>query len=242
MRKRAYFITGTGTGVGKTFVTAGLCRALLALGKDPGIMKPVETGCRVCNGALHPADAVALKKAARSADPIDEINPYRFGLPVAPSVAARFAGVKISLGNIAKAYKKLCAAHDVMLVEGAGGFMTPLTGTRTVAELAARLRLPLIIVTSNRLGAINSTLLTVEAAKKRGFNIAGVVLNSTETLDRNDKSIDTNADEITRHSAVPVIAQLPRIRARDGMKNLSARHGLESAFNDMAAKILQMNF
>lgn len=238
MKRKAYLITGTDTGVGKTFVTAGLCAALKRMGKDPGVMKPVETGCAVKGGKLIPADALLLKTAAGCADALDDINPYRFELPVAPSVAARLSGMKINCDGIVPIFKKLSRAHDVMLVEGAGGLMTPLTQRHTVADLAHCLKLPLLIVASNRLGAVNATLLTADVARNRGLKIAGIILNRTEKADRKDMSLSTNRGEIERLSGVPVIGEVPFMADMNRTKKAPGRLALDGVFGDMAVSLI----
>src|SRR3990170_937540 len=133
--KRAYFITGTDTGVGKTFVASGIAAALKGEGFGVGVMKPVETGCAIRNGAVIPADAVRLKEAAGSIEPLDAINPYRFLSPLAPAVAARLEGVAISLERIRDCFQEIADKNDVTIVEGAGGLLAPLTGEATTAGL-----------------------------------------------------------------------------------------------------------
>ncbi len=205
---KAYFITATDTGAGKTRITAGLARALRGLGIDAGVMKPVETGCEESDGALIPADAVALKEAANSPDPLDLINPYRFAPPLAPSIASRMAGVEISLSRIGECFKEIAGRHDLTLVEGAGGLLVPLTADKTIADLILYLGIPAIIVAPNRLGAVNHTALTVECARKRGIEVKGVVLNNAAPAS-NDPSRDSNAQEIERAAGVRVIAAVP---------------------------------
>lgn len=206
--KRAYFITATDTNAGKTRITAGLARALRGMGVDVGVMKPVETGCKESDGALVPADAVALKEAANSPDPLDLINPYRFAAPLAPSIASRMAGVEISLSRIGERFQEIAGRHGVTLVEGAGGLLVPLTDDKTIADLILYLGIPAIIVAPNHLGAVNHTALTVECARKRGIEVKGVVLNNASPAS-NDLSRDGNAQEIARVAGVRVIATVP---------------------------------
>ncbi|HXF75466.1 MAG TPA: dethiobiotin synthase, partial [Methylomirabilota bacterium] len=120
------FITGTDTGVGKTFFTAALAAYGRELGYRVGVMKPAETGCEEKNGELVPADALLLKQASACAEAMEKICPYRFREPLAPSIAAERAGVKIEIDPLLKAYGEISAAHDLTLVEGAGGLMVPL--------------------------------------------------------------------------------------------------------------------
>src|SRR5574337_462228 len=140
---RSYFITGTDTNVGKTFIASLLAKLLKDKGMDVGVMKPVETGCGIVDGSLAPQDALALKAASGSTDPLDTINPYRFSEPVAPDIASEISGVTIDFNRIKDCYKQIAGAHGVTLVEGAGGLLAPLTPDKTMADLAAFLNLPL---------------------------------------------------------------------------------------------------
>lgn len=198
----SYFITGTDTGAGKTFVASSIARALRLRGVDVGVMKPVESGCAVIGGATTPLDALALKEASSSADALEDICPYRLALPLSPHLAARLSGVRIDFEIIKNAFRKLSDRHGLMLVEGAGGLLTPLTDELTVADLAAALKLPLIIVAQSKLGVINHTLLTVEAARNRGLKVAAIVLN--ELPEATDRSIEYNSGEIKRITGLPV--------------------------------------
>lgn len=207
--QRGFFITGTDTGVGKTFVGCAIAGALNEGGADVGVMKPVETGSAVVGGRLVPGDALALKKAAGAQDPLDLINPYRFAVPLAPNIAARIEGRGIDMERIRSCYEELATAHGVVLVEGAGGLMSPVTDDLSVADMAADFGLPLIIVAASRLGCINQTLLTVEAARHRSIDIKGIILNHPGAPDATDKSLEYNFEEIRRLSGVPVLAELP---------------------------------
>ncbi len=203
---RAFFITGTDTNVGKTFVSTLIARSLRAVGIDAGVMKPVETGCAEAEGSLVPADAVALKEAAGSNDPLDIINPYRFAPPLSPNVAARLSGVEIDLNRIESAFKTLSAVHEIILVEGAGGLLVPMNNYHAMADLALRLNARLVIVAASRLGVINHALLTCECARSRGLGIAGVILNNPSPSE-DDLSVRYNRSEIERYA--PVLAEVP---------------------------------
>ncbi len=211
MKRTGLFITGTDTGVGKTFVTASLASHFCALGIDIGVMKPIESGCNVdpyVKNRLIPSDALTLMKAAGVDDRLDNVNPYRFFEPIAPNIAARLNNVKIDLDLIVSRYKKLSEVHDSILVEGAGGFLTPLSDDFTVAELAERLGLPVVIVAASRLGCINSALLTIEAVRTRGLTIAGILLNNPVPPCTDDESHAHNFNEIERLSTAPMLGTL----------------------------------
>lgn len=213
--KPAFFITGTDTGVGKTFITAQIARAMRRKGIDVGVMKPVETGCPVKGGRLVPSDALLLKEASGSKDPLDLINPFRFKNPLAPAVASRLEGVTIDMAKIKKSFDELLRRHEAVLIEGAGGLLTPITGKKTMADLAQALSTPLVIIVANRLGAINHALLTIHCARCSGGGgggggIAGVIINNVTP--GKDPSAGTNTKEITRLSGINIISEVPFLR------------------------------
>jgi dethiobiotin synthetase len=207
---KGYFITGTDTGVGKTFVTTLLARSFKGDGFSVGVMKPVETGCARTDNGLLAADALALKEAAASNEDIELLCPYRFPEPLAPNVAAKLAATEIEIRTIKENYDCLAKDHDVMLVEGAGGLLVPINDNEDMADIARALDLPIIIVAASKLGVINHTLLTLSAAFKRELQIAGIIINHT-TKDCDD-SYKYNATEIRRLAgSVPVLGELPFI-------------------------------
>jgi len=207
MESKGFFITGTDTGVGKTFVTAGIAAVLREKGINVGVMKPVETGCIEKDGKLLPQDAVFLRKSAGVSDELDLINPYRFKAPLAPSIASRLENKTIKLNNIKECHDKLASQHKVMLVEGVGGLLVPLNETETVADLIKLFQLPLIVIAGSRLGAINHTLLTVKHAQSIGIEVKGIILNYPSFSP--DESLSTNQTEIKRLTNLPIFGELP---------------------------------
>jgi dethiobiotin synthetase len=171
------FIIGTDTGVGKTFVTAALARALNARGMDVGVMKPIETGCRLRQGKLYPADGAFLRQAAGVRDSLDLVTPVRFRLPLAPYAAAIREGRKVDLRLIDQAYRTLRKRHSFLLVEGIGGLLVPIRRDYTVLDLIRRFGLPVLVVARPGLGTINHTLLTVQRLQEAKVAVAGVLLN-----------------------------------------------------------------
>lgn len=170
---RGVFVTGTDTGVGKTVVACAIVRALRARGVEVGAMKPVETGV----GPEGPLDAAALRAAAGDADPLERVCPARFALPAAPTVAAAAEGRRVDLAAVRAGFAALRERHDWLVVEGAGGLLVPAAEGVTMADLAAEWALPLLVVARAALGTINHTLLTLEAAERRGLPLAGVVVS-----------------------------------------------------------------
>jgi len=200
---RGLFVTGTDTGVGKTEVSCALLEEARARGLDIVGMKPAQSGV----GGDGPSDAQLLREACGKVEPLDALCPYSFEAPLAPAVAARLAGLTISLQRIEEAARALAARHAAVLVEGAGGLLVPLTEEITYADLAARLGLPVLVVARAGLGTVNHTALTVEALLRRGLPLAGIVLDRTGPVD--DPSVAHNAREITRITGREPIALLP---------------------------------
>ena len=177
MTARGYFITGTDTGVGKTRVAVALIHHLRNQGLRVAAMKPVSAGSEP--GALND-DVVALMQAANVQADIQDINPYAFAPAIAPHLAAAQAGIHIELDVIARAYARLAASADVVVVEGAGGWRVPLNTQQDMADLAQRLELPVLLVVGLRLGCLNHALLTADAIAAQRLPWAGWVGNALQ--------------------------------------------------------------
>jgi len=180
--QQSYFVVGTDTNVGKTYVASALLRHFVGSGKSAVGMKPVASGCTlsehgIWQGQLVNDDVVALYEAGNVAAALESINPYHFVPAIAPHIAAEKDGVNIDLDLIVRAYQTLAEMADIVVVEGAGGFFVPVNASQTLADLAVKLNLPVILVVGMRLGCINHALLTVEAIKARGLELAGWVAN-----------------------------------------------------------------
>lgn len=201
------FITGTDTGVGKTFVTCALAAFLKNLGYRVGVMKPAETGCAEKDGELFADDAYRLKRASGCDESNDRICPYRLPEPLAPSIAAERAGVKIDIDRLRSICQEITAKHDVTLIEGAGGLMVPLLPSYTFADFARVAKLPVLVVAANKLGVINHLLLTLEHASCKGLRTAGYVLNQVES--QVSLAAETNREVLANLTGVPCLAELP---------------------------------
>jgi dethiobiotin synthetase len=177
MSARGLFVTGTDTGVGKTRVAVALIHALRAQGLRVAAMKPVSAGS--APGGLN-EDVAALMQASNVAAEAGDVNPYAFFEPVAPHIAARRAGVRIELDEIAAAHSRLAAQADVVVVEGAGGWRVPLNEREDMADLARRLGLPVVLVVGLRLGCLNHALLTAESIASLRMPWAGWVGNHVD--------------------------------------------------------------
>lgn len=196
------FITATDTDAGKTFVTAGIARLWRRQQRRFRVCKPVATGA-----AGEWSDDTRLLAAAAGDADLRAVTPYTFAAAAAPPVAARLAGTSLTLQELANAVRRRVADGTTVLVEGVGGLLCPLTERETVADLAAELDLPLIVVSRRSLGTLNHTLLTVEAARQRGLRVQGVVV--TATMPARGVAEETNVEELRRRLDVPLLAVLP---------------------------------
>jgi dethiobiotin synthetase len=212
---KGIFITGTDTGVGKTYIGASIAAAMCRKGINVGVMKPAETGCKVRQGKLVSADTLVLMKSAGVADPLELVNPFRFRLPLAPLVAARLEGKRVRIQKIVAAYQSLEQQHEFMIVEGAGGILVPLTRVQSYRDLAALLGLTVLIVARPGLGTINHTLLTIEALQQSKIPIAGIVINYVRKVEPG-LAERTSPAVIERLSGVPIIGII-----RHGQRNIS---------------------
>jgi dethiobiotin synthetase len=210
----AIFITGTGTGVGKTLVAAALARHFSSQGLNVGVMKPIETG--VVNREELGADATLLKWAAGSKDDAELISPYRFSQPVAPCQAATSAKEPIDTDKICKAFQILRQGKDIVLVEGAGGLMVPIRGGYIMADLARQLALPLLVITHPRLGTLNHTLLTTFAARAMELELCGYMINQ---MPENPDEAEKEAPHLLSSLAsADLLGVLPEVTGSDQEK------------------------
>lgn len=208
-RKSGIFITGTDTDVGKTVIAAGLALVLKRKGLRVGVMKPVATGCVGETTRLVSYDAAFLMEAAENEYP-GLINPVRFRHPLSPNVAASLEKKPVNLDHIRQAYKELQKHYDYIIVEGIGGLLVPLTKDYFVANLIREFGLPVLIVAKSGLGTINHTLLTVDAAIVRGFDIRGIIFNRMPATNMSMAEM-TNPKVIHELTGVPVLGSLPEI-------------------------------
>jgi dethiobiotin synthetase len=175
---RGIFITGTSTGVGKTMVAAGLAWALRKRRIDVGVMKPFATANRVFSKQYRSQDAAILAKASQVNDADSELNPFFYSIAGSPLVASQLRHEPpVSIQRALQTLQNLCRKHDFLIAEGIGGIMVPLTQKESVASFVRRTQLPLLIVSTSKLGTINHTLLTVMACREFGLNIRGIIMN-----------------------------------------------------------------
>lgn len=201
--KAAWFVTGTDTGVGKTFATCALLHAFRRRGLTAVGMKPIAAGTSA-DGQND--DVRCLAAASSLAAPAALVNPYLFAPPVAPHVAAAEAGVRIDIARIGKAFSELRELAEIVLVEGVGGFRVPLDDAVDTADLAVALDVPIILVVGLRLGCLNHALLTVEAIAARGLRLGGWIANR---IDPDMARPLANIEALRMRIAAPLLGTLP---------------------------------
>lgn len=218
--EKGLFVVGTGTDVGKTYVSCLIVRELHDAGVRVGVYKPVASGCRRQSDELISADAEQLWKAAGKPKSLDAVTPQRFSASLAPNVAARREGKEVK-AELLRSGLRAWDDSDFMLVEGIGGLMSPVSNEDLVIDLAADFQMPLLLVVANRLGCINSALLALDVLKQRALKAVGIVLNDVS------KSLDgsgiSNRSEIERLTDVPIWAH---VRFGENDINVSSLLGL----------------
>jgi len=205
--KTALAVLGTDTGVGKTVVTAALARAFRRTGLDVAVMKPIASGGAAYRGRIVSGDAVWLKRILGLIQPLEDINPVCFRLPLAPAVAAALERKKTDFKSVKRALRRMRKGSGLLLVEGVGGVLVPLGSGMTPASWCAREGIPAVVVGRAGLGGINHAWLAVEALRKRGVKVAGVILNGA----RGELSESTNPAVIAKYAKCRILAVLPWI-------------------------------
>ncbi len=193
------FITGTDTNVGKTYIGCLIASGLYQRGVNVLPRKPIETGCKTINGNLHPLDAHALFSASQSKTSLDQVCPYRYTPAISPHLAIRRKNGRILLQNLLNACTNNIKKDDFLLIEGAGGFYSPLCEDALNANLAEALKLPVVLVIDNKLGAINQTLLALSAIEKHQLNVHAIVLSCQNATIQHDEL--NNAEELSRYTS-----------------------------------------
>jgi len=199
---KAFFVTATDTGIGKTFITAGLGFAAQSKGFKVGMSKPIS-----CGGI---EDAEFYKNKLKLKDSIDDINPVKFKQPLSPYAAMKTEKNKIDVAGIKRSIKDLIKDRDIVLVEGLGGAAAPVKRNYYVADLIRDLKMPCIVIARAGLGTINHTLMTINELKKRKIRIAGIIMNGY------------NGKEISQRSNAQVIEELSGIRVVGKIKAKSS--------------------
>ena len=227
---KGIFITGTSTGVGKTAIAAGLAWALSKRNIDVGVMKPFATANRVFSKKHKSQDTAILAEASGAEDSDRDLNPFFYSIAASPVMAAELKyGPPVDIEKALQDLRSLARKHDILIVEGIGGIMVPLTENEVVAGFVKRANLPLIIVSTSKIGTLNHTLLTVMACEKFRLRVAGIVLNKMSKVP--SKVEQKTAEIIERLVDVPVIAEIPFLKGAnyiDVGKLLEERCNLEA--------------
>ncbi|MFH1077486.1 MAG: dethiobiotin synthase [Pseudomonadota bacterium] len=226
IKHKGVFIAGTGTSVGKTLVCGCLARFLKMRGVRIGVQKWVSTGNKEISNDMAFCSSM-LSEPLQSLHPMSLISPYTFAYPASPHLAAELEGTTINEDRIIQSYRDLSKHYELLLVEGTGGVMVPLTRDSLFIDIVARLKLPTLIVSLSGLGTINHTLLTIEALRTRDIPILGVVFNLTGREDpiiENDNSI--------------VISQIGRVKNFGLLPQKNTREELIEAFEPIGERIL----
>ncbi|MBN2376044.1 MAG: dethiobiotin synthase [Sedimentisphaerales bacterium] len=205
---KGLFITGTDTEVGKTVVTGAIAKVMGDQGRKIGVFKPIATGCELRREGLVSMDAEFLAHCSDTESPLEEINPVRYLEPMAPSVAAKRTKREVDWEEIHQAYKNIIEKNDILLVEGIGGVMVPISEDYLVLDMMVDMGLPVIIVARSKLGTINHTLMTVEICRSRGVKVAGVVINGYQP-DSADLAEQTNPEIIAEMTGLNILAITP---------------------------------
>ena len=211
------FVTATDTDIGKTYVCAGLAYALKKSGIDVGIMKPFACGVKQKIG-FSSNDLTILTNAAMVDDAEDIINPFFFPIPASPYTAAKNLGVKIDIEHVMECFRKLDEIHDIVLVEGIGGIMTPILKDYAIIDLIKDLMANTIIVTSSKIGTVNHTVLTCNMCKNMNIPIKGLIINNFDSTGYPIPELERDLSALTD---LPVLCSLPHMK-KFNLSNYSA--------------------
>lgn len=203
---KGFFVTGTDTGVGKTLATVALTRALVAGGLRVAVMKPVAAGTVKTPEGEFNDDALDLLAASNVKASYEDVNPWLLHTPASPHLAARFEGVSIRHERIVGASLRLAKEADMLLAEGAGGWLAPISAAETMADVAERLALPVILVVGLRLGCLNHALLTRDGIRARGLPFGGWIANRLQV---EMPFATANIETLTTRFGMPPLGVIP---------------------------------
>ena len=205
---KSLFVTATDTDIGKTYVCAGIAHSLKKLGIDVGIMKPFACGVKQKTG-FSSKDLSILSNAINISDPEEFVNPFFFPIPASPYTAAKNLGVKIDVKHVMKCFRELNKIHDIMLVEGIGGIMTPILKDYAIIDLIKDLNANTIIVTSSKIGTINHTILTCNMCKNMKIPVKGLIINNFDSTGYPVSDLERDLNALTD---LPVLCSLPHMQ------------------------------
>ena len=204
---KSLFITGTDTDVGKTYIIAGLAVVIRKMGIDVGVMKPFAAGKAQKKG-YKSKDIVIISKAAQACDPESLVNPQFFPIAASPYTAWKNLKTKPKISTILSSFKKLSKLHDILLVEGMGGIMTPILKDYYITNLIKEMKIPAVIVTRSKIGTVNHTIMTVKMCEKYKIPIKGIIINDFDSNGYKIKELTRDFKSLTK---VPVLGSIPFI-------------------------------
>lgn len=202
---KQFFIAGTDTDVGKTYVSVELIRSLVNKGERVAVMKPVAAGCERVQGEMKNGDALALMEASNLQQSYSEVNPFAYEQPVSPHIAAKISGSAIDLDLVFDTFQKIKGRSDSVLVEGAGGWLTPISESQSMADIAKKLDVPVILVVGIKLGCLNHAQLTARAIIEAGLPLAGWIANE---LDPEMPYLKDNLELLEHQIEAPLLAHI----------------------------------
>jgi len=204
---KSLFIAGTDTDVGKTYIAAGLAVAFRKMGIDVGVMKPFAAG-RAEKKGYKSEDIVILSRAAKACDPEKLVNPQFFKIPASPYTAWKTLKTKPKISTILSSFKKLTKLHDMILVEGMGGIMTPILKNYYITNLIKEMKIPAVIITRSKIGTVNHTIMTVKMCEKYKIPVKGIIINNFE----NGYPIPELKRDLQNLTGIKVLGSIPFIK------------------------------
>lgn len=208
-----FFVAGTDTDIGKTLAAKGLLQALNALGLRTAGYKPVAAGCHTTADGLRNDDALTLQQACSLSLEYHQVNPYALTQPLSPHLAAPMDDVKIDAGVLSQGLARLREGADVVVVEGAGGWLVPLSDTQSLNQWVIEQQLPVILVVGIRLGCLNHALLSKRVIEADGLRLAGWIANH---VDPNAACQQQNLDYLSQHLGAPLLGRIPYLQQTGG--------------------------
>ena len=229
---KSLFITGTDTDVGKTVISAGLSRAISDQGIDIGVMKPFAAAELQSSSDFQSEDTEILAKAARVSDSEDLLNPQFFPIPASPYTASKTLDMNVDVETVLEKFEELKKLHDMMLVEGMGGIMTPLLENYFVADLIRDMNLQTIIVIRSKIGTVNHTLLTSKICKDYNLPVKGIIINNFDSEGYPVQELKRDIEQLTKHKVLGVIPRLDSLDANDVSKTIAKEINLQELLDN----------
>ena len=225
---KSFFVTGTDTDVGKTVICAGLARAIANKGIDIGVMKPFASA-ESEQSPFRSRDVEILADAAKVSDPDELINPQFFSMPASPYTASKTLKVNVDLDMVMKKFQELQKTHEMMLVEGIGGIMTPILKDYFVADMIRDMRLDAIIIIKSKIGTINHTIMTSKMCKDHGVSVAGIIIND-DSDGYNPDELRRDITELTGHKILGIIPKIKSLEISDVSGVISQQIDIDELF------------